>query len=123
MSEVLFGSVKADHKVTIRPARKQMVGQEVVVVPGKVAAFRSHRLKTSDPEEIEFLRGHNRYGIDYFEMDEPRTMPSRVQMVRGARTPMADSAPEAEALTAPPPEPEISPKKAGRPKKSKEESE
>ena len=117
MSEaVVFGSVKAEHKITFKPTQISYVGNNQVKTPGEVIHFRSHTYRTDRQEIIDFLKKHDRFGVDYFIMDDPEKTAPKTKMVHGARTTLADSSPVEEDITLPPEE------KPSKAKKTKEAS-
>lgn len=82
---VEFSSKVRNYAITMRATTTIMINSQVVRQRGKTLNFKDHRLVTSDPEEIEFLKGNDRYGIDFFLLDPGQLSDLRndVKMVRG----------------------------------------
>lgn len=72
-TEVIFMTRYPNQKLTMSPPRSIKDGMHVQIIPGRFIQFQDEMFKTSDPEEIEFLRKHRFYGHRIREID-PRSI-------------------------------------------------
>jgi hypothetical protein len=77
------------HVLVMRPGRYTIDQQGVrLFIPGRRVEFREFRLNTDDEDEIAFLRGHKKHGVEFWEVTDAdkQIVQSARRMSRGAAT-------------------------------------
>lgn len=64
---MIFRSKYKEHRLVITPQRQDKTNMGIVIVPGKAVEFVNNRFETEDKEIIEFLLGHQAFGVEIFE--------------------------------------------------------
>lgn len=75
--EVAFHSKASNYRVIMEPQRRRQIGEtnESEIVGGKAIQFYDGVYRTSDPEEIDFLRNYASNGVFYFEVGSDNDRP------------------------------------------------
>lgn len=75
--EVVFQSKASNYRLVMVPQRRRQIGEsnESEIVGGKAIQFYDGVYKTSDPEEIDFLRNYASNGTFYFEVGSDNDHP------------------------------------------------
>lgn len=75
--EVVFQSKASNYRVVMEPQRRRQIGEtnESEIVGGRALQFYDGVFKTSDPEEIDFLRNYASNGVFYFEVGSDNDRP------------------------------------------------
>ena len=68
--EVIFHSKYGNLKLTMKPPTREGVGIHSRIVPGRLIQFEDGIYKTSDPEEIQFIRKHRWFGKFIWEQSQ-----------------------------------------------------
>jgi len=67
---VKFVSPHGSLRLVVKPASKSIVDGRIVATIGKSIQFTGGIFTTEDKKEIDFIRGHNRFGTSVFEVAE-----------------------------------------------------
>ncbi|KJS23145.1 MAG: hypothetical protein VR72_02980 [Clostridiaceae bacterium BRH_c20a] len=69
--DVRFYSKARNYQVLVSPTFHDVKNNIPVLTLGKKVEFKNGEFTTGDPKEIEFLRNHKAYGIDFVEDKNP----------------------------------------------------
>ena len=67
---VNFVSPHGALRLVVKPASKSIVDGRIVAHMGKSIQFVDGKYSTDDKKEISFIRGHNRFNVSIFEVEE-----------------------------------------------------